>query len=70
MSNSRYTDPAGEFDLRLASSDTYAEENYGAFPVVDDHDALDAYHAWDDGLLAEAPHALAAYLGRQRFHDV
>lgn len=51
-------------DLRLALSDLYPDSTYGAVPVIDQYDALEAYRAFDDGGLAELPLALAAYVYR------
>ncbi len=48
--------------LRIALNEIYPEANYGAIPVIDQCDALEAYLAFDDGALAEAPEALAAYV--------
>lgn len=55
-------------ELRIALSEIYPDATYGAVPVVDHPAALDAYRAYDDGTLAEAPHAFAAYLSHQRFN--
>ena len=65
------TMPADVFDanateLRIALSDVYPEVTYGAVPVIDRQDALEAYRAFDDGALAEAPLALAAYVDHQQ----
>jgi len=54
-------------ELRIALSEIYPDATYGAIPVSDQLDALDAYRAYDDGTLAEAPHAFTAYLAHQRF---
>ncbi len=48
--------------LRIAFNELYPEATYGAAPVIDQCDALEAYLAFDDGALAEAPEALAAYV--------
>lgn len=56
-------------EMRIALSDIYPDATYGAIPVIDQIDALDAYRAYADGTLAEAPHAFEAYLNRQRFND-
>ena len=55
-------------ELRIALSEIYPDATYGSIPVADRHDALEAYRAYDDGTLAEAPHAFAAYLSHQRFN--
>ena len=55
------TGPQAPFPLSardLSAND--ADER--ALAVIDRHDALEAYRAFDDGTLAEAPHALAAYI--------
>ena len=49
-------------DMRIALNQIFPESTYGAIPVVDQYDALEAYLAFDDGALAEAPQALAAYV--------
>ena len=55
-------------DMRIALNEIFPESTYGAIPVIDQYDALEAYLAFDDGTLAEAPQALAAYVShRQRF---
>ncbi len=40
-------------DLRIALNEIYPEATYGAIPVIDQYDALEAYLAFDDGALAE-----------------
>ena len=49
-----------------ALNEIFPESTYGAIPVIDQHDALEAYLAYDDGALAEAPQALAAYIDHQQ----
>ncbi len=49
-------------DMRIALNEVFPEATYGAIPVIDQYDALDAYLAFDDGALADAPEALAAYV--------
>ena len=64
---------ANEFiatDLRIALNEIYPEATYGAIPVIDQYDALATYLAFDDGTLAEAPEALAAYVTRQQHYEV
>ncbi len=57
-------------DLRIALNEIYPDSTYGAIPVTDQYDALEAYLAFDDGVLAEAPEALAAYVThRQHYED-
>jgi hypothetical protein len=53
-------------DLRIALNDIYPDATYGAVHVVDQCDALEAYRAFDDGGLSEAPLALAAYGDHQQ----
>ncbi len=53
-------------DMRIALNEIFPESTYGAIPVIDQHDALEAYLAFDDGALAEAPQALAAYIDHQQ----
>ena len=57
---------ANATEMRIALSDAYPEVTYGAVPVIDQQDALEAYRAFDDGALAEAPMALAAYVDHQQ----
>ncbi len=62
---------ANEFtatDLRIALNENFPEATYGAIPVIDQYDALEAYLAFDDGALAEAPQALVAYITHQQHH--
>ena len=53
-------------DMRIALNEIFPESTYGAIPVIDQYDALAAYLAFDDGALAEAPQALAAYVDHQQ----
>ncbi len=53
-------------ELRLVLSESFPEATYGAIPVIDQYDALEAYRAYEDGALAEAPQALAAYVTHQQ----
>lgn len=48
--------------LMIALNEVFPDSTYGAIPVIDQHDALEAYLAYDDGALAEAPNALQAYI--------
>ena len=57
-------------DMRIVLNESFPEADYGAIPVVDQYDALEAYLAFDDGALAEAPQALAAYVDHQQHFDV
>jgi hypothetical protein len=52
--------------LALIALEEFPDMTYGAIPVVDYRDALEAYLAYDDGALAEAPHAFAAYIDHHR----
>ncbi len=47
-------------DLRIAMNEGYRESIYSAIPVMDRYDVLQAYHAVDEGVLADDPQALAA----------
>ncbi len=49
-------------DMRIALNEIFPEATYGAIPIIDQYDALEAYLAFDDTALAEAPQALAAYV--------
>ncbi len=45
---------ANEFtatDLRIALNEVFPEATYGAIPVIDQYDALEAYLAFEDGVL-------------------
>ena len=52
--------------LALMALEEFPDMTYGAIPVVDYRDAVEAYLAFDDGGLAEVPHAFAAYLDHHR----
>ncbi len=49
-------------DMRIALNEIFPEATYGAIPVIDQYDALEAYLAFNDSALAEAPQVLAAYV--------
>ena len=53
-------------ELRLVLNESFPEATYGAIPVIDQYDALEAYRAYDDDALAEVPQALAAYITHQQ----
>lgn len=53
-------------DMRIALNEIFPDSTYDAVPVIDQYDALEAYLAFDDGALAEAPQALAAYIDHQQ----
>ncbi len=42
-------------NMRIALNENFPKATYGAIPVVDQYDLLEAYLAFDDGALAEAP---------------
>ncbi len=54
------------YDMRIALNEIFPDSTYGAVPVIDQYDALEAYLAFDDGAPAEAPQALAAYVEHQQ----
>ncbi len=60
------TDDFTANDMRIALNEIFPDSTYGAVPVIDQYDALEAYLAFDDGALAEAPQALAAYIDHQQ----
>ena len=66
MTNRIFSNDFTATDLRIALDENFPESNYGAIPIVDQYDALEAYLAFDDGALAEAPQALAAYVDHQQ----
>ena len=66
MTNQGYANEFTAANMRIALDEVYPESNDGAIPVVDQYDALEAYLAFDDGALAEAPQALAAYVDHQQ----
>ncbi len=53
-------------DLMIALNEVFPETAYGAVPVIDQFEALETYLAFEDGGLAEAPRALAAYVSHQQ----
>lgn len=62
MTNSNQPKPITASKLMIALSEVFPDSTYGAIPVIDQYDALEAYLAYDDGTLAEVPHALNAYV--------
>jgi len=66
MANQFDADDFTANDMRIALNEIFPESTYGAIPVIDQYDALEAYLAFDDGSLAEAPQALAAYIDHQQ----
>ncbi len=59
-------DPDLATELRLILNESFPEATYDAIPVIDQYDDLEAYRAYDDGTMAEAPQALAAYVSCQQ----
>ncbi len=49
-------------DLMIALNETFPESTYDAITVADQYDALEAYLAFNDSALTDAPDALAAYV--------
>ncbi len=45
------TDDFTANDMRIALNEIFPESTYGAIPVIDQYDALEAYFAFDDGAL-------------------
>ncbi len=70
MLNTFDVDKFTERDLRIALNEIYPERDYDAIPVVDQSDELEAYLAFDEGALAEAPQAPAAYVTDQQHYSV
>lgn len=68
MSNRFDLETLTAIELRIALDETYPESNYGAIPVIDQRDALEAYLAFDDGALDEVPLARDAYVSHQLQH--
>ena len=56
-------------DLMIALNEVFPETSYGAVPVIDQFEALETYLAFEDGRLAEAPSALAAYVNHQQLNS-
>ncbi len=51
MTNTFDSDEFTATDLRIALNEFFPEATYGAIPVIDQYDALQAYLAFDDGAL-------------------
>ena len=66
MSDIYRTNLVAAAELRLALSQHFPDLTYGAVPVTDYRDAIEAFRAYDDGGLAEVPNAFAAYLRNER----
>lgn len=47
-------------DMRIALNEYFPQATYGAIPIIDQYEALEAYLAFDDSAPAEAPQAIAA----------
>lgn len=62
MRNITELELVSEHELRAAIDEVFPDSNYGAVPVVDQFDAVEAFRAFEDGGLAEVPSAYAAYL--------
>ena len=48
MTNRLDLDEFTATDMRIALNEIYPEATYGAIPVIDQYDALEAYLAFDD----------------------
>ncbi len=55
-------------DMLLALQEFYPDSNHGAVAIDDRHEALQAYFAYEDDLLAAAPGAFDAYVHHQKFN--
>lgn len=66
MTNKFDPDEFTATNMRIALNENFPEATYGAIPVIDQYDSLEAYLAFDDGALAEAPQALDAYVSHQQ----
>ena len=62
MNYSNQPSPITASSLMIALSEAFPDSTYGAIPVIDQYDALEAFLAYDDGALAEVPKALEAYV--------
>jgi hypothetical protein len=51
----------------LPDSEAFPELISATLRMIERGDAIEAYRAYDDGVLAEVPHALEAYMNHQRF---
>ena len=68
MTNENESKEITATEMRITLNEVFPEATYGVVPVIDQYDALEAYLAFDDGALAEAPQALAAYVAQQQHH--
>jgi hypothetical protein len=62
MRNTTDPNPSTAADARRVTSETYPDSTYGAVPILDQYDAVDAYSPYDDGGLDTVPAAHAAYV--------
>ncbi len=53
-------------NMKIALNKNFAEATYGAIPVIDQYDLPEAYLAFDDSALAEAPQAFDAYVSHNQ----
>ncbi len=56
--------------MRIALNEIFPEATCGAIPVIELVAVLEAYLAFDDGVLVEGPQALAAYVTHQQHYEV
>ena len=68
MANENDSNEMMATEMRIVLNEVFPETTYGVVPVIDQYDALEAYLAFDDGALAEAPQAFAAYVAHQKHH--
>lgn len=60
-------EPTSARTTGLADSEAFPELISATLRMIERGDAIEAYRAYDDGVLAEVPHALEAYMNHQRF---
>lgn len=60
------TDTTVASPAHMAESEAWPDLISAAHRMLEGGDALEAYRAFDDGVLAEVPHALEAYMSQQR----
>ncbi len=70
MTNTPDADEFTATDMRIALNEIFPEATYGAIPVTDQYDALQAYLAFDDGAKTEAPVVLAAYISHMQHRRI
>lgn len=66
MANEFDIDGVTSGEMMIALTEAFPESTYGAVPAKDHYDALEAFFAFDDGVLDEVPNALAAYVDHQQ----